>query len=800
MRTTLRLALRDALRSARRFRVSTAVAFVVIAASIAAATLTFSIVDTVVLRHLPYPDDDRLVAITGSNAGGVPIPIVSPVDYDLWRGGTDAFTSLAAWRAGSLDTGRGDQVRTLRTVQTTANLFDALRVPPLLGETFSAADERSDRSVAVISHGFWQRQFGRDPQIVGRSIDTAEGPVRIVGVMPPGFTFPVDAPHPIDLWQPLAIPPGDRTLTTGRTSYLEVVGRLRDGVTLPQARAEIERLSAAQAAAFPLLYSNWRVHVTTLLDSLIGAVRGWMLLVLAAVGLVLIVACANVATMLLARASGRARDIAVRAALGATRRQIVQSLLVESLLLSCVSAAAGIALAYLGLATVTAWLPDGIARASQIALDARVLGVACAAAIATGLLFGTVPALQASRADVVDTLKDGGGVTGCRLRTGWRSAFLIGEAALVTALLVATTLIVGSFIEVQRVDLGFDAERLIAITVSAPSGGTPESAAASRREIYARVSAALKATPGVASIATVVGGAPLNPIRMTTRLTQPYRPAPPITAELRRVSPGFFTALGSRVVAGRDFTDDDETAAVVVLNERAAASLFPQGGAVGGTVLMGKPQRVIGVVEAIRSRGPEFEAAPQAYVPIASVPPSMQFVMRTSLPPAGMIGPVDDAVRLAMPTGGVQGRPQTFVERFRNLTAGRRFNASVMAVFGVLALLIGITGVYGVTASIVAQQTREIGIRMALGASAMRIVRGVTVATGRLLLVGAALGLGAAWAAASVLSSILFGLQPRDLIAYVVPLLLLVLAGAAATILPALRVSRVDPMSALRID
>jgi ABC-type antimicrobial peptide transport system permease subunit len=287
---------------------------------------------------------------------------------------------------------------------------------------------------------------------------------------------------------------------------------------------------------------------------------------------------------------------------------------------------------------------------------------------------------------------------------------------------------------------------------------------------------------------------------MTTRLTQPYRPAPPITAELRRVSPGFFTALGSRVVAGRDFTDDDETAAVVVLNERAAASLFPQGGAVGGTVLMGKPQRVIGVVEAIRSRGPEFEAAPQAYVPIASVPPSMQFVMRTSLPPAGMIGPVDDAVRLAMPTGGVQGRPQTFVERFRNLTAGRRFNASVMAVFGVLALLIGITGVYGVTASIVAQQTREIGIRMALGASAMRIVRGVTVATGRLLLVGATLGLGAARAAASVLSSILFGLQPRDLIAYVVPLLLLVLAGAAATILPALRVSRVDPMSALRID
>lgn len=803
MLITIRLAFRDARRSLLRFPGTSLVAILILSLSMTAGAVTFAVVDTIVLRPLPYADSDRLVSVAPKSVKDGR-SLVSPVDYYAWRDATSSFETLAAWRQWPFRLSDERGAESVTMVIATASLFDLLRVKPLIGTTFGHEHETPGHDhVAVISHGLWQRRYGANPDVIGQSLRTPTGPVTIIGVMPQEFAFPVDALASPAIWRPLAPKMEERVLTVagGRVSYLQMIGRLKRDVSLEQARADVDRVYAAQAAAHPQLYAETEVRTDFLLDALTERVAGWMRLVLLAVAVLMAIGCVNVANLLLTRAAQRARDISVRLSLGATRVHVIVALVAESLVLSAIATTGGLVAAAWLLQIVKAALPAGIVRAGAIQLDPRVFAVCAIAGTVAALIAGLLPGWQASRVAPSEIIKErAGGIAGPTRRT-WQNALLVAQVALVTMLIVAATLLVGSFARVVQVDLGFSMRNLVGVRLSPRF--EPGAEKARVHDFYARVTEAAGAVPGVASVAMLAGGQlPLYRGSTTMRLTAPGSTAGILRADFRRVSQGYFETAGIRILEGRPFAAGDRNQPVVIIDELAARHFFNGASAVGQRVLVpGRPEAtVIGVTANVRVLGPEGATEPQVYTTVTDDDTSRVLLVRTSQRAADVAPALEAALAALLPPTTAKPRVDIVEDQFRVLTADRRFNAAVMSALGLLAFFIAATGIYATTSSMVAQQRKDIGIRMALGASASRVVRAITTRTARLLLAGAVIGLVLAWAASGILASVVFGIRPTDALAYVVPLTIVAAGGCIAAFLPAMKAARIDPLVALRTE
>ena len=802
------------LRSAPR---TSSLALLILSVGITSATVTFSVVDAVVLRALPFDEPNRLIAISmldGATARSGP---VAPQDFFTWQDQVSAFEGLAFTSGGGALMLNVDGTPTrLVAHRVSTNLFDVLRVRPLLGFGFSLNHQQVGHDkVVVLSYEFWQRQFGGNREVIGRMVNfgtTANDPRQVIGVMPPGFTHPIGPARATEAWIPYLVRPSDRDHGVGGRGYsLYPVGRLKPDASIENARGQVEAATASVVAAYPA-HTYWkdaRPLVEPLNDAVVGSAKSWLVLLLGAVSLVLLIAYVNVANLLLVRASTRSREFAVRSALGASRARVAKVLLAEGLMLSLGAAALGVLGAQLGLAAVVDLLPAGLARASTIALDVRVLSVAVAAAILTGLASGVVPAWEAGRLDVISALKHGGGAIGAGgVRQRWQRRLLIVELAFVVTLLVTAAMFVGSFVNVLRADLGFDRARLVGFSVSRtiPNGSWEQrwtTAHLAVEEALTRV----RALPGVQDAAWLDGGLPLfgNVAAYSITVDGFGETKGADMVAIREVTPNYFDVAGIRFLSGAPFEMTRLGGPpAVILNDEAVKRFFGGRDPVGEFITFRERTRVVGVVNSVRIAGPEGTVRPEMYLPLwqhdvkgGSVYGDVVVRLRSSA--ATAVAEVGTVLAPFTRTGQPP-PPRDVDEQFRLRTAGRRFNAGLMAAFGVLALLMAGVGVYGVLSFTVASEARTIGVRMAVGATAGRVFAEVMASTGRVLAWGVGIGLAAGWAVSRTLRTVVFGLTGGEAWLYGVVALVVVVVGAIATLLPARRAAHVDPLVVLRGD
>lgn len=789
--------LRDARRSLWAARGMTATAFTILTLTMAATTVTFSVVDAVAIRPLPYAAPERLVGISMPGVTSTTVSLSSPQQYFDWLEGARSLESLAAARRTSaLTLKAGDVNETLITMAVTTNLFDVLGVRPVTGRAFDPEHERPGGPDGVIlSHALWVRRFGADPTVIGRRVTFGNGRPEVIGVLPAGVWYPITAGPQPDLYVPYVITAEERANDRGRS--LSVVGRLRHDVSVEQARADLERVSMSRVVVLPLQ------------DHVVGSAKTWLLLVLLAVGLVLLVACVNVASLFLARAATRTQELATRLALGASRRRLAVGLLLEGLVLAFASAAAAIAVSYWALGLAASSLPPGLTRVSSIAIDGRVLSGTVATALLCGLVFGSAPAWLAARTDLVSLMRAGGGpIIGGRRRDRALAAFLVADVAFVCVLLVATTLVVTSFVLITTADLGFDRRNVLTFGYrhsldAVAEVDRPAAAAALRGDVLDRA----KSVPGVIAVAiSTNGGPPLSGGHVRYSISIPG--VGEITRddwmETRMVTPDYFRVMDMQLIRGRLFEPSDRAGAplVMLINDVAARRFFPHRDPIGQVVTFRGQTMIIGVLRGVHFDGPEVEARPEMYTPADQEPfrRAMAFgsvLVRTSRDPRALAGPIRAAFGQAL--GGPElGQPRFVDDYFRLVTARRRFNAQLMSTFGIIALAIGALGIYGTMAFVVAQQVRAIGLRMALGASPSRVMRSVVWDALRRVGLGTGIGIATAWALSSALSSFVFGIRPTEPMVYVAVGSLLALVGIVAALVPALRASRLDPVTVMR--
>ena len=664
--------------------------------------------------------------------------------------------------------------------------------------------------VAIISDGFWRRRFNADPQVVGKTLTFEMGTWEIVGVMPAGFQHPIGATRPTDMWVPFVVPADQRVRGTGRSYYLNVLGRLKAGVTLAAAQAEMDRITAGLAAQTPDWFKDRVVSVRPWRDALLGTqTRSWMLMLLGAVGFVLLIACVNVANLMLARATVRSRDIGIRAAMGASRWQLMRGLLVESLVLSIAGTVLGVVVAYWGVSVLRATLPATLPRLANVAVDLRVLGAAAIAAIATGLFFGIVPAIQSSRPNLTTALREGGrsGAAG-NLRQRLRSALVIAEVALALVLLVGAGLFVVSFARLMAIDIGINYRNVLTVPmyprIDFNNAATRDAQMARAATMVSDALERVRAVPGVERAAAFSGGLPLSNNRTRTGVSVPWRKDEFIgddSASVRRITPEYFDIVGVALKQGRLFTavDDAKNAApVVVLNDIAVTRYFEGRDPLNTVIDIYGNRTVVGVVSSVRMGGPESELGPEAYIPIGPSPSGgADLVMRTRVDPSSLVPAVKAAIWTVAPELPITDAP-TFETLFNRLIAQRKFTMLLIGLFGILSIVIAAVGIYGVMAYVVEQRTAEIGVRMALGAERSRILRMVLGRAAVFMAIGLAAGLLLSWLLASTIGGFLFRVEPHDPLVYAAVSGTLAVVGLVAAFVPALRASRVDPLIALR--
>ncbi len=806
----------NAFRSLRASRAFTLVALTVLGLGIGAGTAIFSVVDAVVLRGLPYDEHDRLGVIYENDtkhAVTFGLGSATPQTYLDWRSLQQPFQQIAAV-AGSqfrLKT-EGGEPADARAQRVTPEFFPVLRVAPLVGRPFNAADEvEGQHHVAILTYGFWQRRYGGAADAVGRTIDLSDTSYEIVGVMPASFSYPVGSDRPADLLVPMTFSKDDRVKGGSHNYNYTIIGRLKDGVSFTQATEQMWRLSEQLDAQDPKWAPGRRAYVITLHDHLVGKVRGWMLMLLAAVVLVLLIACANVANLMLVRATGRTREMGIRAALGASPWRLVRGLIVEGLVLSTGGALAGLALAQLGVRALRVWLPAGLPRVASIGIDLRVLGAAAAAAVATGLVFGIVPAFQSARPDLTSALKEGGrSATAVGRAQLVRSLLVVAEMALAVVLLVGAGLFTGSFIRLMRVDPGFDYRNVITFSIGlrVPPGQRFDDDFAAKSAAYARdVIDAVGRVPGAQMVAAVSGGLPLTGSWSRTSIELPGRgelKGDGDDIDRRSVTPNYLQLLRVPLLKGRYLSDDDRAGGlpVVVVNDAAAQKYWPGQNPLGQHMTMTKKDwTVVGVVGNIHHLGPEIAPRQEVYVPIAQDKQfGVSLVVRTAGDPMALVPAVKTAIWSINPEQRLTADTVTLDKYMDRLIAQRRFNMAVLALFGVLGLVIAAVGIYGVMAYVVAQRTNEIGVRMALGATRRDVVTMVLGRAGLLMGLGLAIGGLGAWSLSATVKTFLFGVQPTDPRIFVGALVLLASAGLLASALPARRAATVDPLVALRSE
>jgi putative ABC transport system permease protein len=823
---------RIAYRSLESAPAFTAVAVLLLGLGIGATTAIFSVVDAVALRGLPFPADDRLVAVGQRQAGAAPttpnadplaLQSVAPQNYLDWAARQQVFASMAAFQFGPyalLEAGQAPE--DVSALRVTSEFFDVLGVPPASGSAFTAANEvDGSHRVAILSDRLWRRRFAGDRAILGRIIQLDGQPYEVAGIMPPGFEYPVGAARPTELWTPFVMPAHHRVRdprTSGR--YLQVIGRLKREVSFEQALAHMDQIGLALQREHPEWNKDSLAAIRPLRDHIVGArTRSWMLMLLGAVAIVLLIACANVASLLLARASTREREVAVRAAMGASRPRLVRQLMVESLLLAAVGTVLAIVLALWVVAILRTSLPPGLPRAALIAIDLRVLAAGAGLSLLTALTFGIVPALRLSRPDLSRLLNDSarGSSAGVGSRRV-RGALVVAEIALSVVLLVGAALFLGSFRMLMKVDPGFDAENVLAASIqpniapgvgnSAPGGSVSVTGATPPRlqppdlgASYEQIVADVAGIPGVRFAAAIAGSPPLGGSRVVTTLTVPGGEGEKQPVNIHLVTPDYFRAMGMTIVAGRHLESHDRSGAppVIVITEAAARKYFPNGDAVGRRVAVNDVERtIVGVLGDIQQSSLETDPAAEVFAPLAQSPVVYaELVVKTHAEPPQVLPAIKMAVMRVMPD-----IPLRSVRTMDTVVGGRiaqrRLNMLLLGLFGLLALVISAAGVYGLMAYLVSQRTREIGVRMALGASRLAVIGLVVRQATALVGVGIVLGVVAAWYLSAAVQSFLFRIEPTDPRSFAAAICVLGVAAFVATILPARRAATVDPLTSLR--
>jgi putative ABC transport system permease protein len=800
----LRQDVRFAARTFRRSPAFLLITVLTIAIGVGANAAIFSIVNAVLLRPLPFPGAGDLVLVTDANRRTRQNNLdASPANFLDWRERQTSFTDMAAFRQSTFALSGADRPESVAGAIVNTSFFDILAVKPAHGRGLTAADGAAGAArVAVISDALWRQRFGGRADIVGRTVRLNDEPHVIAGVMPAGIDYPDKSrvwvpPHwrvPDDPLAPGTDPSGQRT-----HSYFSVIARLRPGSTIAGAQVKMDAVAASLERDYPNENQNLGVIVTPLRDDLVADVRQSVLLLFAAVALLLLIAAANVSGLLLARATARHQEMAVRIALGATRGRILSQLLTESVVLAILGGGAGILLAMWLIGPLVAMSPADLGVAGAVGIDLRVLLFGLAVSTLAGLLFGLAPAHQLTRLDVHHDLKQGARGASSKGQRSLRGLVVTAEIALSLVLLVGAGLTIRSFVNVQREPAGFDPDRVLTLTVSLPSARypTPERKA----EFWERAIDSLRQVPGVEAVGAT-SRLPLLPGNSTRGITM--RDAPPnsqLSAHYRTASPEYFRAMGIQVLRGRvfDAADREGRTLVAVVSASAAQRFWPGRNPIGERFSINDPEiTVVGVVGDVH--GAALDAAPQPtiYVPHRQDPwPFMTFALRTTASPGTLANAVRDAiwrVDKEQPVGAVR----TMDEQLSNSLARRRFSVTLLTAFGVVAVSLAAIGLYGVLAFVVAQRRREIGLRLALGAQARDVITDVLGQGMRLALVGVAAGIGLALAATRLLRSLLYGTSPTDAVTYVAVATLLVIVCAGASLVPALRASRVDPLTALR--
>ena len=800
--------LRYAARMQRKNPAFTIVAIIALALGIGANTAIFSVVNTVLLRPLPYKDPERLVMVwEDASRHGYPRDTPAAANFVDWRDQNTVFEGMAAIADQSFNlTGAGDPER-LKGRLVSANLIALLGVEPQIGRTFtSTEDQPGSNRVVLLSHLLWQRRFGGDSGIVGKPLNLNGETYTVIGVMPPRFQFPsIDD----DIWTPIAF--SAEAAANRDTHYLQVIARLKPGTTLEQAQTEMSTIAARLQQQYPQSNTDLGAAVTSLHEHTVGDIKPALLILLGSVGLVLLIACANVANLLLARAAVRQKEIAVRVALGARRWRLVRQFLTESVLLATLGGVVGLGIAYGGLILLRAFIPENISQAKQVSIDPRVLGFTLLVSTITGLIFGLAPALQAARFNQTETLKEGGrdsatGSSGKRIR----GLLVMAEVAVSLVLLIGAGLLINSFLRLRNVDPGFRTDNLLTMKLDLPQPKYEEFAR--RTAFFTDLLQRVESLPGVKS-AAVTSNLPLYRQGNSISVSIEGRPAPPPGQELivvtRMISTGYFDTMSIPLLSGRSFSDQDAATSprVAVISETMARRFWPGEDPIGKRLGTGRIQRpedwtqVVGVVKDVRQFELTAEPLPQMYLPYKQrgffVPEDL--VVKTDVDAASMAATVRNAVweiDKDQPVSNIRTMEEILLESI----ARQRFSMLLLAIFAAVALTLAAVGIYGVMSYSVAQRTHEIGIRMALGAQTGAVLK-LAVGYGlKLVIAGVVIGLIAAFALTRVMSTLLYGVTATDPTTFTLISLLLVGVAALASYIPARRATKVDPIIALRYE
>jgi putative ABC transport system permease protein len=783
-----------------------AVALLALILGIGANTAIFSVVNAVLVRPLPFVDPGRLVSIRESTPRGQKDNVANPQNVGDWRKRNRSFERIAAYIPFDLTmslTGNGPPEE-VPGEYVTRDFFQTLGVHPAMGRDFVPEEELPTApDVAILSDGFWRRRYGADPNIVGKKLAIGGNPTIVIGVLPAGFRFPETK---ADIWELAGLHPEQPR----RGRYLAPIARLRPGVSVSQAQADMSAVMAQLAREFPDFNKGWGVTVTPLRQHFTGDLREPLLVMLGAVGLVLLIACANVANLMLMRSSSRQREMAIRTSLGASRARIVRQLLVESLILGAAGGGLGLLIAVWAKDVLLAMLPESmsVAKVNSVTIDGNVLAFTVILSLGTAVLFGLLPALRASRPDLSDTLKEGGRAISSSLsRNRMRAALVAGEMAVALMLLIGAGLLIQSFIRLEHVAPGFQPERILSMRVglSNPRYKDSNIAVAAIDEMLQRIAQ----VPGVVSTGSIqfppLGGVlPATGFWIAGRPTPPPSEAPVTGVSI--VTPGYFRTLGIPLVSGRLFTESDRpgTPQVTIISQSLARQQFPNQNPIGQSLYCqwGRetPYQIVGVVGDVKHEGLEKDARPTVYFPNAQETQNIATLMiRTGVDPM-KLAPVAEQIIHAYDKDQPIAAIQPLDMLLSKAVARPRFQSVLLSSFAGLALLLAAIGIFGVMSYSVAQRTHEIGIRVALGAGSDQVLR-LVVGQGLLLaLIGTAGGLAGAFALTRYLRTLLFNVSPTDWLTFTAVPLVLCVVALAASYFPARRAMRVDPMQALRYE
>jgi putative ABC transport system permease protein len=787
--------------------VFTTVAVLSLALGIGANTAIFSVVNGILFRPLPYPESERIVAVWHTppqeSFPGLDRFTVSPGNYLDWKAQSQSFEQMAVYEYLGLSLSTGDDPVSVTGAAVSPDFFSVLRSPAGRGRTFFPEEEQTGRNqVVVLSHGLWQRAFGADPNLVGRTLTLDSRSYTVVGVMPAGFEFPQEA----ELWVPLAWDGQQKQVRSIHDSL--VVARLKPGVSLSQAQAEMSTISSRLEQQYPEENKGWGAVVIPLQEDLVGDIRPALLVLFSAVGFVLLIACANVANLMLARGANRQKEIALRIALGATRGRVVRQLLTESVLLACLGGLLGLMLAGWGGEVLIRLSSGSLPNPGDIGLDRWALGFTMLVSLAAGVVAGIAPALQFANAEMSETLKQGTGRTGASIKQRTRKALVVCEVALSLILLIGAGLMIRSFWKLQSVDPGFDTSDTLTMTVVLPP--TRYSEPQQQLAFLDRALEQIGAQPGVVSVGATTT-LPLTGSGSKQPFTVEGRPAASVAeqplAQTRYVTTDYFRAIGVPLRQGRFFSEQDREGGpqVVIVSEAMARQLWPGQDPIGKRLtpsfhLQQGAREVVGVVGDVKSSVSEAAAAATMYLPFRQTPrPYMVFVTRTASDAGNFVQPVSKAV-YAVDKEQALTNVRTMEQVLTDSMTGRRFNMTLLIVFAALALVLAAVGVYGVMNYSVVLRRRELGIRMALGAGTMDVLRLVLGQGLALTLMGVGVGLLGAYGLTRLMSSLLYGVAATDLLTFASVSGVLIAVGLLASYLPARRATKVDPMIALRSE